>query len=146
MVGWKIASRKIHLMAETFPPPALTARMASLGLREEDMDEQFVLGSGPGGQKINKTSVCVRIMHRPSGREVRCRESRQRETNRILAREMLCAKFEEAAALAKLERDRQRAVKRAQNRKPGPAAKRRRREAKQHRSSIKAGRRRPGSD
>lgn len=28
-------------------------------IRESDLEEQFVRGSGPGGQKINKTSVCV---------------------------------------------------------------------------------------
>lgn len=133
-------------MAESFPSPALAARMASLGLREEDLEEQFVLGSGPGGQKINKTSVCVRLRHGPSGYEVRCQESRQREANREIAREMLCEKFEMEAARRKLERDHRRAVQRALHRKPGPAAKRRRKESKQHRSSLKNSRRRPASD
>lgn len=26
---------------------------------EDDLEEQFVRGSGPGGQKINKTACCV---------------------------------------------------------------------------------------
>ena len=44
-------------------PPAsekearLAARMLSLGIREEDLVETFVRGAGPGGQKINKTSI-----------------------------------------------------------------------------------------
>lgn len=28
-------------------------------IKETDLEEQFVRGSGPGGQKINKSSVCV---------------------------------------------------------------------------------------
>lgn len=28
-------------------------------IREIDLEEQFIRGSGPGGQKINKSSVCV---------------------------------------------------------------------------------------
>lgn len=39
-------------------------------LKEQDLEEQFVKGSGPGGQKINKTSSCVVLKHLPSGREI----------------------------------------------------------------------------
>ena len=56
---------------------------------EEDIDESFVLGGGPGGQKTNKTSSVVRLSHGPSGLMVRCGETRSRETNRWLARRML---------------------------------------------------------
>lgn len=31
----------------------------TIEIRESDLEEQFVRGSGPGGQKINKSSVCV---------------------------------------------------------------------------------------
>lgn len=31
----------------------------SLEINENEIEEQFVRGSGPGGQKINKSSVCV---------------------------------------------------------------------------------------
>ena len=53
---------------------------------EEDLDEDFILGGGPGGQKTNKTSNVVRLFHTPSGISVRCGETRSRETNRWLAR------------------------------------------------------------
>lgn len=71
----------------------LEARMARLGIREEDVEETFVRGSGPGGQKINKTSVCVMLVHRPSGLMVRCQETRSRELNRFLARRRLAEKL-----------------------------------------------------
>ena len=56
---------------------------------EEDLEESFILGGGPGGQKTNKTSNVVRLEHGPSGLAVRCGETRSRETNRWLARRML---------------------------------------------------------
>jgi protein subunit release factor B len=56
---------------------------------EEDLEESFILGGGPGGQKTNKTSNVVRLAHEPSGLMVRCGETRSRETNRWLARRML---------------------------------------------------------
>ena len=55
----------------------------------EDLEESFILGGGPGGQKTNKTSNVVRLSHGPSGLMVRCGETRSRETNRWLARRML---------------------------------------------------------
>lgn len=40
-------------------------------LLESDLEEQFVRGSGPGGQSVNKTSNCVVLKHRPSGLTVK---------------------------------------------------------------------------
>ena len=56
---------------------------------EEDLDESFILGGGPGGQKTNKTSSVVRLFHEPSGLAVKCGQTRSRETNRWLARRQL---------------------------------------------------------
>lgn len=36
-------------------------------LNETDLEEQFVNGSGPGGQKLNKTHNCVVLKHKPTG-------------------------------------------------------------------------------
>ncbi|MBM4143039.1 MAG: peptide chain release factor-like protein [Lentisphaerae bacterium] len=74
---------------------ALAARMAGLGIREADLVEKFVLGSGRGGQKINKTSSCVYLRHVPSGIEVKCQRSRSRELNRFLARREIAERFAE---------------------------------------------------
>ncbi len=51
---------------------AIAKRMTRLGIREDDLEEEFVRGSGPGGQKINKTSSTVVLRHVPTGLEVRC--------------------------------------------------------------------------
>src|SRR3569623_841339 len=45
-----------YVMTDLDIDPALTQRMEKLGIREEDLEEQFIRGTGPGGQKINKTS------------------------------------------------------------------------------------------
>ena len=73
---------------------ALTARMLALGIREPELNEKFILGSGKGGQKVNKTSSCVYLRHRPTGLEVKCSQTRSREQNRFLARRELCDRLE----------------------------------------------------
>ena len=67
----------------------IKALMAEASLFEDDFEESFILGGGPGGQKTNKTSSVVRLVHSPSGIAVRVGESRSRETNRWLARREL---------------------------------------------------------
>ena len=67
----------------------IEALMREASVFEEDLEESFILGGGPGGQKTNKTSNVVRLEHEPSGISIRCGETRSRETNRWLARRML---------------------------------------------------------
>ena len=63
--------------------------MEEASVFEDDLEESFILGGGPGGQKTNKTSSVVRLSHEPSGVAVKVGESRSREDNRWLARRML---------------------------------------------------------
>ncbi len=72
----------------------LLLRMEKLGIKEDDLIEKFILGSGSGGQKINKTSSCVYLKHAPTGIEVKCQRDRSRTMNRFLARRELCEKLE----------------------------------------------------
>jgi protein subunit release factor B len=64
------------------PPPPIQARLRNLGVSESDIEERFIRGSGPGGQKINKTSSTVWLVHRPTGVEVRCQAERSQAANR----------------------------------------------------------------
>ena len=64
---------------------ALLARIASLGIDVEAIEEQFVRGGGPGGTKINKTSNCVVLSYPPLGLVVRCQRERRRSMNRYFA-------------------------------------------------------------
>jgi peptide chain release factor len=82
-------------------------RMLALGIREEDIVEKFITGSGSGGQKINKTSSCVYLKHEPSGQEVKCQRERSRELNRYLARKELCDRIDQMrnGALSKRQQE-----------------------------------------
>ena len=71
----------------------LLKRMAALGLSESDLQEWFIRGGGPGGQKTNKTSSTVCLRHKPTGLEVRCAQERSQSLNRFLARRELCDKI-----------------------------------------------------
>jgi len=82
----------------------IKARMALASVFEEDLEETFILGSGSGGQKVNKTSSTVRLYHAPSGMTVKCGESRSREMNRWFARRDLAEKILEKVNAALSER------------------------------------------
>ncbi|MBT3578532.1 MAG: peptide chain release factor-like protein, partial [Waddliaceae bacterium] len=65
---------------------ALKKRMEALGISDGDLIEKFVMGSGAGGQKVNKTSSCVYLQHVPTGIHVKYHRERSREINRYMAR------------------------------------------------------------
>jgi protein subunit release factor B len=73
---------------------ALAARLASLGIREEDLSESFVHAGGKGGQNVNKVATCVVLVHRPSGVAVKCQRERTQGANRLVARALLADKIE----------------------------------------------------
>lgn len=62
---------------------------------ENDITESFLKGTGPGGQKINKTSSAVQLKHLPTGIVVKCQDTRSREQNRRTARRLLGERLEE---------------------------------------------------
>jgi protein subunit release factor B len=68
--------------------------MAALGVRETDIEESFVRSGGHGGQNVNKVATCVMLLHRPSGVQVECQDTRQQGLNRFLARKLLLDKIE----------------------------------------------------
>ncbi|MGZ3593592.1 MAG: peptide chain release factor family protein [Syntrophales bacterium] len=72
----------------------LSERMERLGVSEGDLKETFVRSSGPGGQKVNKASSCVQLVHMPSGLSVKCQQSRSQAMNRFTARRLLLDRIE----------------------------------------------------
>lgn len=125
---------------------ALRARMDRLGIREEDLEETFIRSAGPGGQKVNKTSSCVQILHRPTGRLVKCQESRSQGINRFRAREILAEAIEEQM-LGERSARRQEAEKiRRQKRRRSRRSREKMLEDKRLRGEVKAGRRSPSPE
>jgi len=125
---------------------SLLERMQTLGVREEDIDEQFVRSSGAGGQKVNKTSSCVLLHHRPTGIRVKCQQERSQALNRFLARRILLDKIEariKGAAsakqqeIARIRRQKRRRSRRAKEKLL--AAKRQQSEKKASRAPIRSG-------
>lgn len=73
----------------------LEADFIKLGLKEEDLDEQFIRSGGHGGQNVNKVSTCVVLTHKPSGLVVRCQQERTQGLNRFFARRLMADKIAE---------------------------------------------------
>ena len=67
--------------------------MSSLDICEENIDENFIKGSGKGGQKLNKSSTCVQLKYK--NLEVKCQKTRSQSDNRFWARRELCVKVME---------------------------------------------------
>lgn len=84
---WRTFSVAPALSAKPLPP-----RMV---IKDEDIEEKFLKGSGPGGQKINKTNSAVQLKHLPTGYVVKCQETRSRTQNRKLARRLLSDRLED---------------------------------------------------
>ena len=63
-------------------------------LNEDEIEEKFVKGSGAGGQKVNKTSNRVILLHTPTGIRVECQDTRSLQQNRKIARKRLSLKID----------------------------------------------------
>ena len=72
----------------------LLGRMQQLSVSENDIEEKFVRSSGPGGQKVNKTSSGVCLYHIPTGIKIKCQKERSQSLNRFFARRILLDQIE----------------------------------------------------
>ncbi|MGA3280371.1 MAG: peptide chain release factor-like protein [Smithella sp.] len=116
----------------------LAARMLELGVAEDDFEESFIRSSGPGGQKVNKSSSCVYLVHLPTGLSVKCQRERSQSLNRFLARRILLDKIEQQQKGFIAEEKEKREKIRRQKRKRSRRAKEKILEAKHQRAQIKS--------
>lgn len=68
--------------------------MRELNVNESDLEERFIRSSGPGGQKVNKTSSCVFLRHIPTDITVKYQRERSQALNRFFARRTLLDQIE----------------------------------------------------
>jgi protein subunit release factor B len=119
---------------------ALRDLLDRLGIREEDLEEDFVRSGGKGGQNVNKVSTCVVLHHRPSGIRVKCQQARTQGMNRYLARKLLAEKLETERLGRQSAREQEFERVRRQKRRRSRRAKARMLADKHARSTVKQGR------
>lgn len=122
---------------------SVNERLKSLGVKEEDLREEFIKGSGPGGQKINKTNSCVQLTYLPALWVLRSQRSRHREDNRFFVRRLLLERLEGQILGRESQRQKQIHKLRAQKRKRHKRAKEKILQQKKQRAEIKQWRRPP---
>lgn len=104
------AQGRIHTSAATvavLPEP----EEVDVYINPDDVVEQVCRSSGPGGQKVNKTSSAIRLEHIPTGITVRMQEEKSQHKNRAKAWRILRSRIYELNESKKqAERDAKRKI------------------------------------
>ncbi|KAJ5545471.1 hypothetical protein N7535_006143 [Penicillium sp. DV-2018c] len=89
----RVLSAPIRFFSETpiAPSKPLPPR---LKINDADISISYLKGTGPGGQKINKTNSAVQIIHKPSGVVIKCQATRSQSQNAKIARSLLADRVE----------------------------------------------------
>jgi peptide chain release factor len=124
----------------------MRVKLYDMIIADEDVKEHFIRGTGRGGQKVNKTSGTVQLVHEPTGIVVKCQAGRSQAENRKKAWAELGRKL--TALRKKEEFEKKQAEEKEKRRKRGRsfAGKQAALKSKRMQSKKKAERKKPSMD
>lgn len=130
-------------MSENFPillNEKILEKAKELEIKPDDFVEEFIRGSGAGGQKVNKTSSTVFLKDLITGISVKVQKHREREKNRISAYKLLINKIEDLKKGKESEKAKKIFKFKKQKQRRSRKAKEKILKAKKERSEIKQNR------
>lgn len=86
-------SGRIHTSTASIAVLPIRAK-PKFDIKPDDIDMEFSRSGGAGGQNVNKVETAVRLIHRPTGIDVRSSSERSQLANREKAMQILVAKLE----------------------------------------------------